>query len=374
MICKNCGRETPDESNFCMWCAQPQIKFRRDPFGVRVPEPKLLPSGKWRIQLRKEGISITKDTADECREAARVERRKWQVDEAAGLHVPPPEKFLLKTATENYIASKSNILSPSTIKAYNSYAEHRFRSCMEWDINDSTLNWQMAINSELSDVSPKTVFNAWHLITASIKAAGKPIPEVSLPKVPKADRPWLSYSQIETFLDAIYEKPGELGALLALHSMRLSELLALKPENVSLSKEKLLVRGSRVLNNEGELIFKENNKTEKSRRDIPIVIPRLKVLLEEALPNASEYVYDDGRNKLYFQVNRICEKAGLPPVGVHGLRHSFASLAYHLGWKELSTVEVGGWKNSGIVRDIYTHNADLEKDIETMRGFYEGRE
>jgi hypothetical protein len=31
---------------------------------------------------------------------------------------------------------------------------------------------------------------------------------------------------------------------------------------------------------------------------------------------------------------------------------------------------VGGWSNSDIVHQIYTHNADLDADIETMKAFY----
>jgi len=60
------------------------------------------------------------------------------------------------------------------------------------------------------------------------------------------------------------------------------------------------------------------------------------------------------------QVNRVCEKNGLPLVGVHGLRHSFASLAYHLGVPEKVTMEIGGWSDSQTMRKIYTHIAQSD--------------
>ena len=48
-------------------------------------------------------------------------------------------------------------------------------------------------------------------------------------------------------------------------------------------------------------------------------------------------------------------------MGVHGLRHSFASLAYHLQIPEKIAMEIGGWSDDGTMRKIYTHLA--QKDI-----------
>lgn len=369
MKCKNCKRDIPDQSIFCNWCGQRQLRMNSKKEQIRVPEPKILKSGKSRIQLRRENISITRDTPDECRAAAIEARRNWLMDERLGLHAAPSEKLALGIAIDNYINGRTNILSPATIKAYRSIRNNRFQFCMGWDLNESN-NWQLAINAETGEVGAKTVHNAWSLIHASIVAAGITPPTVKLPRIPKADRPWLDYNQIETFLEAVRDKPCELGALLALHSLRRSELLALKPSSISAKTETLFIRGSVVLNSEGSLVYKALNKTDNSRRDVPIVIPRLKELLVGLDLKGSGYILDDYFNKLYFQINKVCRDAGLPEVGVHGLRHSFASLAYHLGWTELSTMQVGGWSNSKVVREIYTHNSDLERDIKTMKEHY----
>jgi integrase len=59
---------------------------------------------------------------------------------------------------------------------------------------------------------------------------------------------------------------------------------------------------------------------------------------------------------------------------VHGLRHSFASLAYHLKWSEATTMREGGWANTDTVHRIYTHLAaqDANDDIKRMQNFYNG--
>ena len=74
------------------------------------------------------------------------------------------------------------------------------------------------------------------------------------------------------------------------------------------------------------------------------------------------------------RINRICKKEGLPEVGVHGLRHSFASLAYHLGVPEKIAMEIGGWANSQTMHKIYTHisKADAERYVTQMSAFFDG--
>ena len=369
MTCCSCGRQIELNSIFCNWCGESQIKQKRREGLVSVPAPRQLPSGNWTIELRREHKSFTDPDPEVCKQQATAYRVKWLQDEAAGLHVPKPKKKTLRSAIDNYIASKSNILSPSTIRSYESVKKYRFQQCMGWDINLTSHNWQMAINKELDDVSPKTVVNAWRLITAALNFANAPVPSVSLPRVPRAERHWLTYEQIKVFMDAIKGESCELPCLLALNSLRLSELLALQPCDYIPETQTLRIRGSRVLNSQGELVFKELNKTDASSRDVRVVIPRLKELLDAVDPE-SEWIVNLVEKRLYDQINRICDQIDLPPVGIHGLRHSFASLAYHLGCKEMSVMQTGGWSNSRVVHEIYTHNADLDADLQTMTDFY----
>ena len=62
----------------------------------------------------------------------------------------------------------------------------------------------------------------------------------------------------------------------------------------------------------------------------------------------------------------------VPGIGVHGLRHSFASLCYHLGRSERETMAIGGWKDQNTMRKIYTHisEADLKKANEKLAAFF----
>lgn len=347
-----------------MHCGEKVVRGRTKKKELSVPKPKQLSDGRWTAQLMVDGkrVSVYGATVKEYEAAARALK-------TGAMEMKVKNIKSLGAAIDAFLESNSNLLSPSTMRGFNSYRNNRFQDCMDWNIYDPDLDWQRAINSELEDVGAKTVRNAWGLITAAMSFHKAPHPSVKLPRKTKAERPWLDYKQIDIFLEAIKGEEFELAALMALHSMRLSELIAVKPENIDLKKDVIKIRGARVLNKDGGVVYKELNKTEASRREIPIVIPRLKELLTPEVMKR-EWVADYSEKRLYDKVNAVCVKCGLPKVGVHGLRHSFASLAYHLKWQKKSTQQVGGWTNSTIVDEVYSHNADLDSDIKKMKRYY----
>lgn len=359
MKCKHEG--LPANAAFCCWCGK---KLLKDETEIKVPAPKKLPSGTYfgRIMVDGERVPVSAPTEKEYYAKARALKSGLIKAKKAA------PKMTLGTAIDNYIESNSNVLSPSTIKAYKSYRKFRFQAVIDKDLGSIT-NWQRVVNDESQKkISAKTLANAWRLITASLRAQGMEIPDVALPKVAKAERPWLDYEQIKDFLAAINGEDCELAALLALHGLRLSELLALTAEKVDLDKGLMQISGAMVFNENGELVEKSTNKNKTSQRTVHIVIPRLEKLLE----GKEGRLVTTHPNTLRSQINAVCKKAGLPLIGFHGLRHSFASLAYHLEWSEMTVMHEGGWSNTQTVHSIYTHLAeqDHNADIDRMKAFY----
>ena len=360
MKCRSCRRDIPDNSIFCNWCGEKQIRERKKKTEIKVPKPRQLRSGKWNIELKAEGWSTTENTAEECIVKAKAVRAGFI---EAKKNAP---KMTVREAMQRYIDRRA-LLSPSTILGYQNIMRNRFKSVMDKDV--SSIDWQAAINAEAEGCSPKTVINAWRTVKAALTEAGAPVPVVVLPKHVKRDLPWLDYEQIQIFLDAIRGTPGELGALLALHSLRKSEVLALTVAKIDTRKKLIKVEGADVVGPNG-LTHKDTNKTSASRREVPIMIPRLLELIPKA-PSDTRLV-DGYSNTLYRRINAACRDAGLPLVGVHGLRRSFASLAYHLNWDMLTTMRIGGWDDDKIVKEIYTKLAakDVDANVERMRDFY----
>ena len=81
-------------------------------------------------------------------------------------------------------------------------------------------------------------------------------------------------------------------------------------------------------------------------------------------------------NNIFLRINGICKANNLPQVGVHGLRHSFASLGYHLKIPSEIICKWGGWSNMKTVTDIYLHlyQEDLEENKIKMENFFRPEE
>ena len=365
MKCKSCGREIEANSMFCNWCGEKQLKERKKKDDIKIPSPRKLSSGNYRIYLDAEKQSITESTKELCIAKAKairsgfVERKKTA------------PKMTTGEAIDKMMAAGNGVLSPSTLRGYGITRRNRFKAYMNKDI--SSVDWQAAISEECKFVSAKTVCNAWGVISAAMKYSKVSQPDVKLPKFKKGGQPYLDYEQIQKFIPAIRGEDCELAALFALHSLRLSEIIALRRKDIIVDKpgsEYIVVSGSIVPNEKNVLVEKDVNKTEDSSRKIPVLIPRLLDILPD-IPG-EDYLFTGNPKLIGRHINRVCERAGLPQVAVHGLRRSFASLCYHLKWDELRTMSVGGWSDYKTVHDHYLREAqkDKDKNSKKMQRFY----
>lgn len=322
---------------------------------VKVPQARRLPSGSWFCRVRVNGrdIGVTRATEKE----AIAEAMALKAGAIKEKKTPAAQKTVGQIVDE-YIESRSAIVSPSTLRAYEKIRRCRFQIYMGRKVsNISPAQWQRAINAEAQQVSAKTVKNSWGLIHAAIAySTGEDI-RVALPKVVPPDLPFLDREQISIFCEAIRGTEVEIPALLALESLRRSEILALTWENIDLKGPdgRILVRGAAVVGPNNDLVQKDTNKNQTSRREIPFILPQLREALERVPPDQRTGLVFGRRHESYTHraVNRICEQHGLPKVGVHGLRRSFATLCHGLGIPERYTMQWGGWSNINTVHAVY---------------------
>ena len=358
MKCKKCKRLIEDNSIYCNWCGHKQLTASDD---VRIPKPAHR-GDKWVAQVMVSGDRefVSGDTEDEYYAKARAVKTGLLEKKKAA------PKLTLGAAIDNYIQDHENLISPSTLNAYKSYRKTRFQDYMDDDV--SNIKWQRMLNAEAKDKAPKTVLNAWSLVRLSLKYADCTIPQVKLPRKRKKVRQWLDYQQIQTFISVLHGKPYELGALLALNGLRRSELLYLDSTDIDPEKKTISIHGARVVGTSNKMVDKEYNKTSASTRSVHIVIPRILELTKDTQGR----LVKTNPTTLYGSINGLCKANDLPEVGVHGLRHSFASLAYHLKWSELTTMREGGWDDPKVVHGIYTHLAaqDANEDIQKMEKFF----
>ena len=340
---------------------------------MKVPKPKKLPSGNWNVKLHLDGeyISITRKTKDECLNEARCIKADHLAGKRFESHRIASEKTL-KQIQEEFLRQNRPVLSPSTVRSYDAYIRNRWTDYRERRVKD--VKWQDMINDELTAVSPKTVKNAWGLVSASLKAAGIPAPEVRLAPCPVNDVPFLQPDEILKLVETVRSKPYEAAVLLMLHGLRLSEVLGLQWKNIDTERGLISVRGAIVRGPNGQTV-KQTNKNRSSTRTLPIMIPRLSELLavEKQGKAPDECIVKTHPSNLLDDVKRACREAGITETTCHGLRHSFASLCYRIPEvTERQVMEWGGWSNIQTMHKIYIRIAQQDETAAAaaVREFY----
>ncbi|MBR2582860.1 MAG: site-specific integrase [Oscillospiraceae bacterium] len=335
---------------------------------MKIPEPRKLKSGSYFIQLRLNGVSVpvTASTAKECKQQAAL----IKAEHRAGTRVVRGSETLGQ-AIDAYIEKRMNTLSPATIAGYKRIRDKRFQSYMDKRLAE--LDVQKMADSEAKLVSAKTLKNSVMLVQSVLKEYGYPTKRISLPvRIPK-EKPFLEPDQVKALVASVKGTKNSLPVLFALHSLRRSEIAALDWKNVDLDNKRFSVSGAVVKDEHNKFVTKSENKIVSSARTIPIMIPELEAELK-AVPEEKRKgkVIACAPDYIWVRVTKACENAGLPKMGPHALRHTFASLAYLLGMSELETMQLGGWSGSATMHKIYTHLAEVDrlKAENKMAAFY----
>lgn len=354
MRCRGCGRDIESNSIFCNWCGAQQIRERKR--AVTVPAPRLLPSGNWTIQLRREGMRITCRTAEECRAEAIAARKQWLADEASGLHREQQKNILLSDAITRYIESKRSRLRNKSIEQYEYIRDKRFESLMSMHINDITSDdVDAAIEQELrkksrkgGTLSPKTVIDAYGLVASVLRKYVKDSEiDVSLPEIQRSFPVILTPEEI---YPAVKGTDIELDCLLAMWlSLTISEIRGLT-KSKSVRGSKLYIVET-VVDVHGKAERRDGGKEETRPRvyDIP---PYIGKLIDEV---KGDVIEPRSSHAVYMRFQRVLVNAGLPKMRFHALRHVNASVMAEEDIPTVIAQERGGWKTDSTMKRVYTH-------------------
>lgn len=344
---------------------------------MKVPKARKLSSGKWFIQLRLggESIPITARTEKECIRQAQYTKAEYLAGKREVKEEAPAYPTLYE-AIDEYIKARSNVLSPATIRGYRCIQKHRFVGIMQNRLDEiltSKGNLQSIVNAEAALCSTKTLRNSFSFLRSVIlDKTGQQLPPVKLSVPVPRHTPFLQPEEIPRFIAAVMGTEYALASLLALSSMRLSEIWALCWEDIPLHPNFIHCTGAVVKDEHNRLTRKKEAKNETSARNVPILIPQLREVLEkERKPSGPVVPY--GQTALRDNIHKICRRLEITDVSPHGLRHSFASLCYHLNVPKKIAMETGGWKDDGTMERIYTHVAqsDIKRYQTELAAFYE---
>lgn len=336
----------------------------------RYPKITATNSGKYAAEVCISGIrySVTENTEAKVRK--KIDSLRRSPPKRSQKHENATESLSLRKAMEVYIESRTNVLSPSTIRGYEEIKRLRFKAIMDRELSPE-INWQQIINDEALLCSAKTLKNAWGFAKSVIRASGFDVKNVSLPQVIPEEHEFYEPGEIKAFLEAIKGTKHEIVYLLGLHSLRASEVMGFSVKE-SLKNNAIYVSGACVQDKDNRYVHKIENKNYTSRRKIPILISRLRQLAQDIGVDEAQKQIPKTYSGIARPLIKICEENNLKYTTMHGLRHTFASLCYSLQIPEEDTMRFGGWADPNVMRRIYTHLAEKDRNdsVSKLRKFF----
>ncbi len=272
---------------------------------------------------------------------------------------PPPSHDTLGDCCYAYIASKSNVLSPSTIRAYRSYIKTAPLRLLNARITAVTRqDVQIYINEISARKSPKSVRNEWAFFSVVLKQyTGRTFP-VTLPQKLKKDFFVPDDADVKAILNHIRGSKYEVAIYLAALGLRRSEILALTPADLT-EDDTIIINKAAVQDSAQNWIIK-TTKTTSSTREIPIPHYVAERIREQG------FVYRGGHQSINSYLNRVQKALGIEHFTLHKLRHYYASQSAAMHIPDAMTMRLGGWQSTNIMKRVYTH-AQEQKTREESR-------
>lgn len=304
-----------------------------------------LPSGSYRVRKMYKGKTYTvvfdyKPTQKEVVQA--MAKELVQVQEKH-------KSMTFRIAAKEYIESKRNVLSPSTIRGYNTIIKQIPESFIEQNVHDITaIDVQKEINNFSKNHSPKSVRNYHGFISAVLGAFCPNLKlNTTLPQKIKNEPYIPSGNDIKKILGYVKGTMFEIPIILACYGMRRSEICALTLDDID--KDVVHINKAMVQDENKKWIVK-TTKTTAGTRDI-IIPPEIADMIRQ-----QGYVYKGHPNSITCYLTKVQDALEIPHFSIHKLRHFFASKMSALGIPEADILKMGGWETDRVMKSIYRHS------------------
>lgn len=313
-----------------------------------------LPSGSYRIKQQYKGkrYTVTVDHKPTQKEATILMSEAMQ-------EVERGKSASVQKCIEDYIESKYNVLSPSTIKGYIAVNHSSPEWLLDMNVYDVTqLDLQRAVNEYSINHSPKSVRNFHALIMASIKMfRPKVVFDITLPQKIARETTVPGHEDIVRLLDAMRDHDYYPCMVLGCLGLRRSEILALEPSDFS--SDGVLINKARVTNEKHKYVLK-TTKTTSSTRFVYVPPDVIQIIKDRG------YVYKDYPGTLVEVMHRYQDKIGMPRCRFHDLRHFYVSYAHSIGMSDADIMAAGGWKTDNVMKKVYRHSMNDRQEQERV--------
>ncbi len=216
-------------------------------------------------------------------------------------------------------------------------------------------------------LSAKTVRNINQVISSAMDFAiaqkiisENPCKAVALPKLEHKEMQTIPAEQLQAFLtEAKATGVYEMYYIELATGLRRGELLGLKWEDIDMKQGIIRVR-RQVARIDGKIV-EAPLKTKNSYRTVTISPQAIEVLKQQKAKTNDQYVFPSPNggpispDSVNNMLKRVLERAGIPKVRFHDLRHTFATLALQNGVDIKTVSGMLGHFSAGFTLDTYAH-------------------
>lgn len=310
-----------------------------------------LPSGNYRVRVTDPDTAERKSFTAQSKREAELAALEW----LNGKRIKVTGRKTVKEAVKEYIESKENLLSPSSVRGYYIILNNAISDIEHIDIHRlSEKQLQSWVNENSKRYKPKTVKSQFGLVTAALRQehVNLDFKAVLLPRIPKSEKRIPTEDEIAVILHMIEGTSVELPVTIAVTlGLRQSEIAALRWSDYNGST--LKIHSARVPNKENKYILKDSTKSEASTREIE-VDDLLKARLDRAERNG-EFISPMLPSSVLRKFNHLCDKNGLPRFTMHEQRHGNASMMLAQGVPDKYAMKRLGQSTPSMVKEVYQH-------------------
>lgn len=330
----------------------------------------LLPSGNYNAKVydytdangKRKYKSITASSKGEVKRLIAIFLAEREELHAERERREDPDYMTVGEAIDRYIESKSNVLSPSTVREYKQTRRNAFKELMPLYLEDITTDMiQFAVNNCAKGRSPKTVRNYYGLLSSALAVYAPNLRlEVLLPKKIKPDIVIPTEEEMSRVFSVVHGKPVEVAVYLAaLCGMRRSEIAALKWEDVDLKKNTIFIHAAKVYDENHDYVLK-GTKTTAGKRTIMIFTPAAEFL--RTMPHDGEYVCSLKPAQITDHFFAALDRGGVRHFRFHDLRHYTVSVMLSLNMPKKYIADYVGHENERMIEQVYGHIMQGAKD------------
>ncbi len=319
-------------------------------------------TGKWRKQIylgRKDDgkpmyKSFTGDSKREVEQRAKDFEFEQKQKELAKKMSSALLLLSVDDAIKRYIADRTNVCSPSTIRGY----EEVYKNNVSTELKNTRVSdvTQSQIQSWVNDLAavhaPKTVRNAHGLVSATLKYAGSALTlNTRLPTKKKRDICVPDVEDVKGIL--ILTKGNKMYIpflLAAMCGLRASEISGLEAKNIL--PDHLHITQARVACKGGTAL--KEPKSSAGYRDIPIPQELYEILKANLKKNGR--VTNMSSSSISKFWGEFRKANNLPEdMNFHSLRHHYASKCLLLDMPQKYIAELMGHSSTDMIERVYQH-------------------